>query len=191
MSLDALEKVVLARAHKVAKWLREGLREIASEEVFRSAVDLESQLGLRTAFRLLWILREKSLGQGEEYITLRSIGCSSCGGTLLKEDHGCKSCNRKLGLDDRGAVYCTGGLSATSDQGRPSKIVTYLNGDWLGCTICQGNPITGYINCPSCSAPVHCKKLRIDHRARPAKNLESHINEAFASEIAECEGWDQ
>ena len=193
MPLDALEKVELARAHKVAKWLRQGLSEIASEDSLRSASDLETRLGLSTAFRLLWILREQSHGRSEEYFTLRSVGCSGCGGALLKEeeDHECINCHRKLGLDDRNAVYCNGGLSASSDRGRPSKIVTNFDGSYLGCTSCSGCAVSVSPNCASCSAVVSRTHLRIRHRLSACQNLDSQINEVFASEIAEYETWDQ
>ncbi|RXW11224.1 hypothetical protein EST38_g14631 [Candolleomyces aberdarensis] len=174
MSLDALEKVVLARDHKVAKWLREGLNEIASENPMRSADDLESRLGLRTAFRVLWI-RDQGLGQVEEYITLRSVGCPHCSGTFLKEDHACCCCGQKMGLDDRNAIWCKGGLSTSSDQGRPSKAVTSLDGSYLKCTSCNYYSISGNLDCASCST----------------NNLEWQINEAFASEITEYEACDQ
>ncbi|RXW13995.1 hypothetical protein EST38_g11858 [Candolleomyces aberdarensis] len=56
MSLGPLEKVVLARAHKVGKWLEEGLNEIVVERPVRCPEELKSQLGLETAFLLIFMM---------------------------------------------------------------------------------------------------------------------------------------
>ncbi|RXW11801.1 hypothetical protein EST38_g14054 [Candolleomyces aberdarensis] len=55
LSLSPVEKVTLARDHKVAKWLQEGLNEILTQEDTLEPVELKSHLGLETAFRLVWI----------------------------------------------------------------------------------------------------------------------------------------
>ncbi|RXW13601.1 hypothetical protein EST38_g12251 [Candolleomyces aberdarensis] len=55
MSLASCEKVTLARAHKVAKWLREGLSEIVTQEEVLNPIELKSQVGIETAFMLMWI----------------------------------------------------------------------------------------------------------------------------------------
>ncbi|KAJ2935029.1 hypothetical protein H1R20_g2044, partial [Candolleomyces eurysporus] len=52
LSLSPIEKVTLSRAHKVAKWLKEGLNEIVTQEEALKPDELKIHLGLETAFRL-------------------------------------------------------------------------------------------------------------------------------------------
>ncbi|KAJ2924433.1 hypothetical protein H1R20_g12656, partial [Candolleomyces eurysporus] len=55
MSLTSIEKVTLARDHKAAKWLKEGLNEVLTNINALTPDELKSQLGLETAFQLMWI----------------------------------------------------------------------------------------------------------------------------------------
>jgi hypothetical protein len=55
MLLTPIDKVMLARAHKVAKWLKEGVNELIEETLIQSLDQLQT-LRLDTACRLLWAL---------------------------------------------------------------------------------------------------------------------------------------
>ncbi|RXW14599.1 hypothetical protein EST38_g11251 [Candolleomyces aberdarensis] len=55
MPLTSIKKVILARDHEVAKWLKEGLNEIVTSKNDLKPEELKSHLGLETVFRLMWI----------------------------------------------------------------------------------------------------------------------------------------
>ena len=107
LSLSPVEKVTLARDHKVAKWLKEGLNEIVTQEEILEPDELKSYLGLETAFRLVWIQNQsfrRPQVQSNPSITLGSLGCHN-DHLLYTSPTSCKSCHQQISMDDPEAMY--------------------------------------------------------------------------------------
>ncbi|RXW18432.1 hypothetical protein EST38_g7424 [Candolleomyces aberdarensis] len=123
MTLTPVEKVVLSRAHKVAKWLKEGLSEIVTENPVRALDELKA-LGLETACHLLWI-RDQTVSRKanaqELTVTLGSLGCHSlnCQAAMFISGN-CDNCNRQISIDDPEAIYLYNSTSVQIyDSGTP------------------------------------------------------------------------
>ncbi|RXW14142.1 hypothetical protein EST38_g11711 [Candolleomyces aberdarensis] len=114
LSLSPVEKVTLARAHKVAKWLKEGLNEIVTQEEALKPDELKAHLGLETAFRLMWIQIQSSKRPqvaSNPRITLGSLGCCN-GHPVFTSPKTCMHCTGVISIGDPEAMYvdlsCTG-----------------------------------------------------------------------------------
>ncbi|RXW11415.1 hypothetical protein EST38_g14441 [Candolleomyces aberdarensis] len=124
ISLSPVEKVVLARAHEVAKWLKEGLSEIVTENPVQALDELET-LGLKTACRLLWIRDQtasRKVNAQELTVTLGSLGCYSlnCQAAMFTSPRNCNHCNRLILVDDPEAIYLYNSTSVQIyDSGTP------------------------------------------------------------------------
>ncbi|RXW18431.1 hypothetical protein EST38_g7425 [Candolleomyces aberdarensis] len=121
ISLSPVKKVVLARAHKVAKWLKEGLTEILTENPVRPLDELET-LGLKTACHLLWIrdrtASHKANGLGFS-ITISSLVCPG-GHAMFTSALSCNGCARPILIDDTEAIHLYDTSSVQiKDSGNP------------------------------------------------------------------------
>ncbi|KAJ2926569.1 hypothetical protein H1R20_g10529, partial [Candolleomyces eurysporus] len=171
MSLTSVEKVTLARAHKVAMWLKEGLNDLVKDIQTLQPDELKSQLGIETAFRLMWIQNQSfkhsqvpEVGSGF-LITLGTLGCPK-GHPVFASPASCLSCDQKISIDDPEAIYL------------------YNN----TAVLIQDTGIPG----PSRMRPIiDLQNLKCRSRQSPGPGPNVDVNEVFKEEIASYESWDQ
>ncbi|RXW12270.1 hypothetical protein EST38_g13585 [Candolleomyces aberdarensis] len=192
MSLTSFEKVTFARAHKVAKWLKEGLNEIVAQEESLESDELKSQLGLETAFRLMWIQNQSLKGTQSRFdppFTLKSLGCCHCRAPMFISPRGCCDCGINISVDDPAAIYAFLPSSPTYDYSNFK-----LSLEQLRCTKCERQPIDyDTYGCPSCSLATGYKNFRLvpSTVTRQTSGSDVKVNEAFNEEITGYESWDQ
>ncbi|KAJ2926567.1 hypothetical protein H1R20_g10527, partial [Candolleomyces eurysporus] len=173
ISLSPIEKVVLARAHKVAKWLKEGLTEIVTEDPIRPLEDLE-RLGLKTACRLLWIrdqtVPHKAAPVQGFNVTLGSLACPS-GHVMFPAARNCSGCSRSISVDDPEAIYLYNSSSVQiQDSGTPGPTRTSL-----------------IINLQI----LRCRAMTTGSHQNPGPRSDVNVSDVFKEEIASYESWDQ
>jgi ribosomal protein L37E len=200
LSLSSVEKVALARAHKVSKWLKEGLTEILAESPIPPLDELE-KLGLKTACRLLWIWNQRvstnASTQGLQ-VTLRSIGCynSNCQAALFVNFMNCRACGRQIAVDDPEAMYFFSNCSVTIlDRGTPGpgRGALIFNSQYLRCRHCANYPINPQnYPCTSCGQHTSYSNFRlISPASLPNPSTNPSVDEVFEEEITSYESWDQ
>lgn len=186
LSLTSFEKVTLARDHKVAKWLKEGLSEIVTQEEILKPDDLRSHLGIETAFRLMWIQNQslKSQVPSKSRISLRSLGCPNCSAAIFSTHTSCNNCSRTILLDDADAFCYVSSITGTDPR---------INVQYLKCQHCSGPPIYSQnYYCSSCGNYTYPSNFRLIPSNTPQKaSSEGTIEEVFKEEIASYESWDQ
>jgi hypothetical protein len=194
MTLTAVEKVVLAQSHKVAKWLTEGLTEIVTEDPIRPFDELKS-LGLETASLLLWI-RDQTVSRANVQgfdVTLGGLGCNSCKAAMFTSAANCRVCNQEILIDDPEALYLPNCSVQIQDTGtRPGRSQVVLNLQSLRCRHCNNYPLnlTTY-SCPSCSYSVGYTSFRLLFTGLCGKRrADVTVEEVFKEEIASYESWD-
>ncbi|KAJ2924442.1 hypothetical protein H1R20_g12645, partial [Candolleomyces eurysporus] len=177
LSLSPFEKVTLARAHKVVKWLKEGLNEIVTQEEALKPDELKAHVGLETAFRLMWIqiqsLKRSQVASGPR-ITLGSLGCYN-GHAVFTGPRNCKGCSREISIGDPEAMYVDPSSTGTFKYGNtgtePGSIMSLAN---LRCKNCSSKPL-------SCTL-----------YGSPNTNTDTvHVEEVFKEEIASYESWNK
>lgn len=186
-----MEKVLLARAHKVAKWLKEGLTEIANEDPVRPLEELES-LGLRTTCRLLWI-RDRTSRHAQSQglkITPSNLTCLN-GHTIFRNNFNCQGCSCLITVDDPGAINLISSYVVV--VGSPTNSLMPISLLDLRCAKCSKVPITctSYY-CGSCYNNVNYPDFRYPFPSvtqRPEGS--ANVDEVFKDEIASYESWDQ
>jgi hypothetical protein len=194
MSLSSVEKINLARAHKVARWLEEGVHEIVIEHPLRPIEELVSQLGLEIACRLLWIQNQSHGVSGQKLtVPLGLLRCPSCATEVFKCGRFCNNCHRMISVDDRKALYLFPGTSITVKPRGAVETDLVVSLQNLGCAGCSGHPIPIGTNstCCSCNRVVY----NTDYRLRLADAIQGatikvDIKDVFGDEIANCETWD-
>ena len=101
MALSPIEKVLLARAHRVSTWLDEGITSLALSDNSRPTLEELATLGWETAARILWI-RDDSGSSLKASDTLRftkdSIKCGNCSSSssLITGVHHCYDCGQAV-----------------------------------------------------------------------------------------------
>jgi hypothetical protein len=194
LKMNPVEKVVLARECKVAKWFQEGLNELVTERPVRPLVELKSQLGLDTACTLLWI-RGQTPGNGALLFTLESMRCGNCRAAMFAKSFNRSSCHQEIRIDDCGDLYITqadsivGMITTTDDISGPALMEPYINQKHLRCRKCNHCPFITNLKCPSCSAMNPNSFFGPAHTI--SNNLNRMILEEFRDEIAMYESADQ
>ena len=179
VSLTPVEKIQLARAHRVSKWLEEGLAVLASADRNSTREELTS-LGHRTAFDILWIqyqsLKEPS---GKLFFRKDSIKCEYCSSSasLLNGSHPCRQCAANLAGDE---VLSFAGSPPISTRSPSDRV---LNLSTVQCSKCSRNAFYSLPNfyCPSCSTATYYNS---NIRVTPKKPVnEQLIRDLFGAEI--------
>ncbi|KAF8883163.1 hypothetical protein CPB84DRAFT_1790220 [Gymnopilus junonius] len=100
LTLVPIEKIQLARAHKVSKWLEEGIVSLVNGDHRLTRKDLPT-LGYDMAASVL-LIRDQLPQSGALQINKNSIKCAKCSSsdTLLKGNHTCHNCRRILVEDE-------------------------------------------------------------------------------------------
>ncbi|RXW13997.1 hypothetical protein EST38_g11856 [Candolleomyces aberdarensis] len=187
MSLTSFEKVTFARAHKVAKWLKEGLNEIVTQEETFEPDELKLHLGLETAFRLVWIQNQAlkrppaMSPSSNPQFTLGSLSCSKCHSAMFNSPQYCQHCGRTISVN------------APEDISHIGKVGSLkVNSQNLRCGGCTRIPLQmqSYA-CPSCHSSTSYKNFRLMASTHQSPRPDAKVEDVFKEEIASYESWDQ
>jgi len=178
VTLSPVEKILLARAHKVATWLNEGVASLASGDP-KPTLEGLATLGWETAARILWI-RDNSNSSLIASNTLRfradAIKCGKCSSSasLITGSTSCENCGHAVPANTE--LTFPGPGSASGTDYRLVQIRSIR-----GCGSCGGNPFYS-ITCSSCS-----RNFNSNQNVRIPLNRETLIKEMFGGEIKDYE----
>jgi hypothetical protein len=176
--LSPIEKINLARVHKVSAWMEEGVTSLVNSDAKPTLHDL-STLGWETAAQILWI-RDNLPGN-----TLRfrrdGIKCGYCpsSDSLINSNWNCCSCHQAVPADAQLTATGPGTISGLTDRIFPFRMIQ------CGHPNCRGVVFSSIaIYCDDCSA-----YLSANHNIRitPMKQGKELIEEMFGEEIKNCE----
>lgn len=175
--ISPVEKILLARAHKVGAWLDEGLAALVRSD-YRPTFEELATLGWETAARILWIRDSSINGSNPLRFRRDDIKCTGCSSSLslIKDSHICDNCENVI-LADEELIFTS--PDSNSASGLTDRHVSLRA---IQSSRCGGNPFysSGFY-CQSCSQYVVANRLvRIAGRERM-------IKEMFGEEIKEYE----
>lgn len=195
--LTAVEKVTLARDHKVAAWLVEGLSGLTFGEEARMSPDaLEEAVGTRTAFRVARIQAElahsatvipvTNQGTLRTEVNLTALRCVHCEKPLVvKTPFACEGCNEGISV---GWLN----ISSFNVSIRGSEFQFGFSCGSLYCKSCQRRVVSSSFCCASCSRTVvhnHTIWASLSSvGSSDALSGATRIREVFADEIREYDG---
>jgi hypothetical protein len=148
VALSPIEKILLARAHKVASWLDEGVTSLTADESGSTLKDLAA-LGWETAAQILWIRDSNPSQTILNTLSFRrnAIKCPFCvsPSSLINGNHTCDSCGCVVPAD-AGLTHPDPGATSGTD-----RVVTLRS---IRCK-CGGNPFSSSkFRCSSCQRNV-------------------------------------
>lgn len=187
--LSCLEKISLARDHRVGAWLIEGLTSLALG-------------GLRTAFRLAMV-RNESLGHsmitplvigGSRFagFSCASLHCVFCVKPFNTGELKCQTCSSSFANHVPGAFYVASDASTAQvlrldDLGQCFSVPIRD----LRCGSCHRRRFvvgTAYSSCGTHSSPVTSIFISLCFKSTsPTHSIDTLIRDAFKDEIRECE----
>ncbi|CAA7263125.1 unnamed protein product [Cyclocybe aegerita] len=177
-----MEKILLARAHKVAAWLNEGVTSLVNDVPSPELEDIAT-LGWETAARILWIRDKSSLSRSTPNI-LRfrrdDIKCAQCSSpsSLINVNHNCYNCGQAVPADAELTFPGPGSTSGTTD-----RLVMFRTIQHGKCG--TGSPFYSFgVSCSACSSysgPTHNVRITL---GKVAKDM---IKEMFGEEIKDYE----
>ena len=166
--------ILLARAHRVAAWLEEGVTSLATCSPMPTLEDLAT-LGWETAARFLW-MRSNNLPNSQNTLHFRrdAIKCANCSSSssLINASFGC---GHITSADAELTAFVSD--SASPISGTFDFLVILKN---IKCAICSGNPFN-YISmsCNPCATTTH-----YSHNVRvQVSTLNKLIKEIFGEEM--------
>ncbi|KAF8967758.1 hypothetical protein BDZ97DRAFT_1916695 [Flammula alnicola] len=172
--LPPIEKIQLARANKVARWLDEGVTGLVGGD-HRLTLEELATLGWETAALILWIRENSNLSVNGSR-TLRfgkeTIKCAFCSSSesLMNGSHNCYSCRRALPSDEEFTYSGNSSPSGTADR------LVALNA--IACSTCGGKAFySSAVHCHSCS-----RTTGSSHHVRITPSTKM-IKEVFGEEI--------
>lgn len=212
--MTPLEKVELARDHKVSRWLVEGLTSLVVGDPELSPDALEEALGLRTAFRIAVLQGKlysraaisplstplKDKGKGEQAplvgFSLGAMYHEECFKPLIRTDFACHSCSQVLKVKDQCAVGVDN--TAFSVQFKSRDGGAYLNFDLsnIMCALCRNLFVTSTMACQSCNEECEVSVIIDDFpsillflgsRLLNRAMAEEAVKEMFKDEITDLE----
>ena len=182
MVLSSIEKILLARAHRVGAWLDEGVTSLALSHDTRPTLEELATLGWETAARILWIRDDSgsSLKASDTlHFTKDSIKCGSCSSSssLIPGVHRCYNCGQAVSDE---LTYTNSGSSVV--PGSTDRLVQ------LGAIVCGNcsSSSTFYsinIYCHSCGRTLN---RTYNVRITPKRSSQM-IKEMFGEEIKNYE----
>ncbi|KAF8888137.1 hypothetical protein CPB84DRAFT_1786308 [Gymnopilus junonius] len=124
LTMVPIEKIQLARVHKVSKWLEEGIVSLVNGDHRLTCEDLP-MLGYDMA-TLVLLIRDQSPKPAALRINKNSIKCAYCSSsnTLLKGNHTCRNCRRILVEDEEFSLLA--GSIVTGIPSEPQVIILTL-----------------------------------------------------------------
>ena len=178
--LSPVEKILLARAHKVAAWLDEGVTSLVVSNGPGSKFEDLVTLGWETAARILWILRDTSTFYPDGSITLHfrrvDIQCAYCSSSssLIDGLYDCTECDVDIPADAE-LTFEGPGLSS----GNTHRLVPVAG---IECHQCIGFPFSRVrIYCNSCSVETNSASEKYQVKITRSRL----IKEMFGEEIEE------
>ena len=114
--LSPLEKIHLARAHKVATWMDEGVLSLVNSNP-RPMLDELATLGWETAAQILWI-RDHLLPMNTLRFRIDGIKCRNClsSTSLINSAQNCASCQQVVPADAELTAPSPGIIWETTDH---------------------------------------------------------------------------
>ncbi|KIM37706.1 hypothetical protein M413DRAFT_253968 [Hebeloma cylindrosporum] len=186
--LSPMEKIHLARAHKVAAWLDEGVTSLVSMDQKPTLADLAT-LGWETAAQILWIRDNSPHSQSLiPAVTLHfkgaAIWCAACTTLrrLIDMNHfTCNVCKYDVVADTELVAIGPGTMSGRTDRLVPFKDIL------CGTTNCRA-PIfsSNYLTCDYCGTHNRIYARVTPSRITPtiaSPGLKGMIEETFGEEI--------
>ena len=141
--LSPIEKILLARAHRVGVWLEEAVKSLAVCNPMPTLKDLAT-LGWETVARILWIRDNFPLNTLPGNFKRDAIKCMHCSSStsLISHSYGC---GHMASGDAELAFHGSGSLV-------PGTIDFLVSVEHIHCLICGSNPFYLIaVNCNSCS----------------------------------------
>ena len=176
--LSPIEKIDLARVHKVAAWMEEGVTSLVNSDAKPTLHDL-STLGWETAAQILWI-RDNLPGNTHRF-RRDEIKCGYCtsSNSLINSNWNCCSCYQAVPVDAQ--LTATGPGAVSGLTGRIFQFRMIQCGH-LNCRGAIFSTISVY--CSTCSM-----YLSANHNIRitPMKQAKELIEEIFGEEIKNYE----
>jgi len=148
LMLSSIEKILLARAHKVSVWLEEAVNSLVACNPMPTLEDFAT-LGWETVARILWIRNDPRYTRHFNQDAIKCMKCISPLGLI-----GCKSIYRSVcGHIASGDAELTFIGSVSSILGTIDFLVTLKQ---IQCLTCRKNPFHSIaITCNSCSYTHH------------------------------------
>jgi hypothetical protein len=180
VTLSPIEKILLARAHRVPVWLDEAITILVSPG-YKPAFEGLVTLGWETAARILWIRDNvNNMDHPSDclHFTMDAIKCPSCSSSsnLIDSDFHCQDCGCSV-EEHADLTYHGQGLPIL---GTPDRLVSFQE------IMCQSSGETPFVetalSCSFCSftCPLY---EDVNVRIRHPKGLKPMIQEMFGEEI--------
>jgi len=176
VALSPVEKILLARAHKVAAWLDEGINSLTSGD-FKPQLESLTTLGWETAARILWI---RDNYNSNHFLTASNtlrfradaVKCGQCSSSasLINGSQSCNNCRAAITAETEITFSGPGSVSGTGDRLVPLRAIQ-----------CKCGGMAFYsIHCSSCAVT---SIYNYNHNVRIAPNKKEMIEEMFGEEI--------
>jgi hypothetical protein len=183
VTLSPVEKILLARAHKVAAWLKEGVTSLATSNPKSTLEDLAT-LGWETAARILWIRDNSSPLTASNTLRFRAdaIKCGNCSSSasLINGSQNCNNCEENVTAETELTSSGPGSASGTTDR------VVLLGA--IQCA-CGGIPFNS-LYCSSCGiTPGHRHGYAYSYNQNQYQNIRIAVNTKEPL-IEEMIGWE-
>ncbi|EAU89731.2 hypothetical protein CC1G_07456 [Coprinopsis cinerea okayama7 len=182
ITLSPTEKIALARAHRVSKWLEEGITALTTSTDPIKLMDMVEAVGWKTAAQILSIrdhIANAKPGQNGGTLEFRrdNIICYSCEGEVSWAAPNCTSCRRELS-DQAKLKY-----SSTATQQNGVYLDIYANK--VQCEFCNSLPFRNqHLACQNCDWGGYGHK-NTWIRVKPGPDVDGMIKEMFGDEIEE------
>ncbi|KAJ2926551.1 hypothetical protein H1R20_g10540, partial [Candolleomyces eurysporus] len=179
--LSLIEKIKLAREHKVEKWFVEGILNLVDRKSQISLTDL-ADLGWETAARILWI-RDPDSHPGSDKLAvpfkLNSIKCPHCVKSAILSWR-CSSCQTMLTGEHEffvlGKQIMNGGRKVGPREARVQLSL-------VKCNLCKHSAIAQrFISCQTCNGSIQTSSQPVFEMPDPSEEM---VSEEFGEEIKE------
>ena len=175
-----VEKILLARAHKVEAWLDEGLASLVKDDSLKFE-DLVT-LGWETAAKILWIRETSTFSRNATLNTLHfirdDIKCAAClsPSSLLTGSYVCPKCRQAVLADTK---LTFSGTASSPSGPTTGRLVTLGE---IRCYRCGGSPFhSPRISCNSCHGYYGYSDSQV--RITPRREAQEMIQEIFGEEM--------
>jgi hypothetical protein len=178
--LSPIEKIHLARAHKVAAWIQEGITGLVNSDPKPTFNDF-AQLEWETAARILWIKNNFLMAANTLHFRRDEIKCGSCSSSasLINQDYSCDYCGKEVPAYAELTVPDPGTASGPADHLVLLRAILCSD---IDCRQVIFHSIS--VRCSSCLF-YHDRNDNV--RITPKKGLKEFIEEMFGDEISNYE----
>jgi len=173
VTLSPIEKMLLARAHRVSPWLIEAITSLAGD-IPKPTLEELVTLGWETAARILWI-RDNANTSNNLCFKRDTIKCGHClsSSSLINSNYGCGH------IASASAELTFSGPGSPTSAGTANRLVALR---LIQCKTCGSAPFSSISNiyCGSC---MNTSSSFSTVRVTPTKALKELIEEMFGEEI--------